>query len=96
MNNVKAYFDLLEDSRQGLYTPSEVVAVSIDLLYESSDRVELWESFREEHRDCITKFLINFDESDPLFALNADPLRVRRATLALKGWLIGHAGARES
>jgi hypothetical protein len=35
MNNAKSYFDLLDDCQQGLYTHSEIVSVSMDLLYES-------------------------------------------------------------
>ena len=88
MDKIDDYQMLLRGYTRGLYTRAEVVSMSVDLLYESSNREALWLALKPEHRETMIEWLIRFDESAEPFAIRGDPLKLWRVLSEVKQWLV--------
>lgn len=86
-DKIDEYRALLTWYHQGIYTNGEVVSKSLELLFESSNRDVLWNTFTSEHRHTMTQLLVEFDESAEPFAIRGDPIQAWREMSTLKRWL---------
>ncbi|RQP25099.1 hypothetical protein [Piscinibacter terrae] len=88
MNSIDRYQSLLDGYQRGIYTDREVIGQVLDMLVEGSAREALWRELTLEHRDEITQFLTNYDESAPPLLPHEHWRLVKEGQVALRRWFM--------
>jgi hypothetical protein len=86
---LKEFNDLYNAYDQGLYTDTEIVSKSLELLGEGD--ADLWAAFPDNIRDEIRKQLESFSEKDELVSFSSEDVdSLKKRLLSVKRWLTEH------